>query len=153
MFVREQTLQPMHRADSSPDTGKTPTTVLSTVADVEALLASARSFFGIEKQRHVVLRVPDLPARDSLVVETRLNEWAHDCGCRAGALLTSLALASYLVFLFVTAGSVRHWRLGDALRGALVCLAAALVGKVVGLALARIRFVKELRLLRARIHA
>lgn len=150
--MHEQSLKTTSQVTSSHDLLSNSATVLRTVGDVDALLARARFFFGTRKIRRVVLHLPELSARETMDVEARLNASAHDCGCNAGAVVASFAFVLYLGFLFATVGSVRYWRLGHVVRGAMACFLCALVGKVVGLLLARIRFVKELHRLRARLY-
>jgi hypothetical protein len=127
-----------------------PETMLRTVADVDAFVAGAR-FFRTRKTGKVVLHLGELSARESMDVEARLNASAQDCGCNVGAVVASFGFVLYVSFLLATVGSVRHWRLRDVVWGAIVCLLCALLGKVFGLVLARIRFVNELQRLRARL--
>jgi hypothetical protein len=76
----------------------------------------------------------------------RLNSLARSCGCTSSALalLLSLAASSYY-FLHATAASYAVWE--RALYVLLSTLGGALVGKIAGIGLARIRY----RVLKKRI--
>jgi hypothetical protein len=149
--VRKVSLETTSQVIASRDLLSSSETVLRTVADVDALAKNDRFFFGTRKIRKVALHLPELSAPESVNIETRLNAAAHDCGCNAGVVVASFGFMLYLVFLLATVGGVRHWRLGHVLWGAAACFLSALVGKVAGLVLARIRFVEELQRLRARL--
>jgi hypothetical protein len=128
-----------------------PVFILRTVADVHALLEKSRNFLGTRKMGEVRVRAPELLAHEAAMLEVRLNAWAQECGCGAGAIFASIALVVSVVSLFMTEGSLRHWRLGPVLWAGLACFLCALVGKVVGLARARVRFTSELQRLRTRL--
>ena len=86
-----------------------------------------------------------LPPEEAFRLHVRLVEAANDCGCRTGALATSLALTVYLLqsiavpLLAVVPNSFTWWE------AALVLLGGALVGKTFGVFQAKRRFDEALR--------
>lgn len=63
-----------------------------------------------------------------------------------------VGVAVYAGQLWGTVGSPSHWSSGDLLWGAAVFLVAAAIGKLLGLATARLRVIRQLERLRHRIN-
>jgi hypothetical protein len=113
-------------------------------ADVQRLLSTLSQ----PPYRRVAARIA-VPALRGVVrtrVELRLNAALRDCGCTTGNAVTTLAVVGYLAFLSATGG----WSAG-VLEPLFVCtaiaIAAGVAGKAVGVAVARMRLVRELRAL------
>ena len=66
--------------------------------------------------------------------EQRLTDAYTECGCHAGGAALLVALVAVGVYAIAFAGD-RSWE--TALIGFLVCVAAAIVGKLIGISLAR----------------
>lgn len=128
-----------------------PEIMLASVADVDALLARSRYFFGAQGLGRVVLHFPYLPIRETEHTQARLNNSAHDCGCGIGAIAAAAGLMLYAGLLFTAGGPWRQWRPVYALWGLVVCVAFAMAGKIAGLVLARFRFIQELQRLKSRL--
>jgi hypothetical protein len=83
--------------------------------------------------------------------ELTLNSSARDCGCETGSRVATLALLVLLAAGYLRSGSVLPQGVaGYGLVGAVV-LAAALVGKALGILLARRRLAVELGWLRTQV--
>ena len=81
----------------------------------------------------------------------RLDELRIDCGCRIGSVVMLSCTTAWVVYCLLAG---RTWQ-GAIVRGLAVLLASGVVGKLMGLALARLRFhltVRNLRLHLATTH-
>lgn len=113
--------------------------VLGNSADLRELLARVPVLGGPARGR-VSVRVPGMSADVERRWERRLGVWLAACGCETGALLALSALA------WRVAAAVREWPLGwgaAAASGAWV-FGAAVAGKIIGLAGARLMLVRDL---------
>ncbi|MGE5763863.1 MAG: hypothetical protein ACM3ZF_08320 [Mycobacterium leprae] len=103
--------------------------------DGSASLARLRAPSTRRTVRSIVVSDPDLapPTRASL--ERRLNRWYFACGCEQGSVAVLLTLVAGIVggLLHGFDGPLVWWRV------MLYVVAAALAGKVLGLAYARLR--------------
>ena len=127
----------------------TPSPVIRDAGDVDRLLARLDLLATV---RRVSLDLDSLRPDESRAFQTRLNRLGAACGCEMGALMAVLGVAGYFGHLWGTVGSPSHWSSGDVLWGGAVFLVAATIGKLVGLAGARIRLIRQLERLRERIN-
>jgi hypothetical protein len=105
----------------------------------------------LQTDRHDSRLVPRILAKDQEQLGSyieRLETYRRDCGCTMGGLFLVAALA-YLVMKSLRTGNffANHSPI-DALRGTVVLFAAAVVGKLTGIGIARLRFVLLYRYLR-----
>ncbi len=98
---------------------------------------------------HLVGITPD----EAALLGTRLNLHAANCGCEAGSVVSSLVVVGYAGYLGLARGWPTNWGVRDLLVGVAVLLAAALVGKALGILLARVHLVHELERLLERLEA
>lgn len=89
-----------------------------------------------------------LPADEATDWEQRLERHRRNCGCRAGSVAMLFAIALWIVYS-VLPHTVRSWQRTIGM-GILVLFVSGLAGKLIGLALARIRFNLTVRNLRKR---
>src|SRR5262245_11889547 len=84
----------------------------------------------------------DAPQQERARWESRLLEAYSDCGCDAGgvALLVALAVIAFVSFAMHAAPS---WRAGVTAMS--FCFVAAMLGKLAGLAAARLRLSRDIR--------
>lgn len=88
---------------------------------------------------HILLCVPGLAVDKSSVWESRLNAALKECGCSLGAKFMCAALAGSIIGQSLNSSwSVPHWP-GFLFRSLLAVLAASVMGKLSGLALAKRR--------------
>jgi hypothetical protein len=99
----------------------------------------------------VSIRLPGIPPAEALKAELRINAAARDCGCEVGSLFMTAALLVTLLKLWVTRGAPWPGDGGQLLRLGALVLASAIVGKLVGLARARLHLVREVERLATRI--
>lgn len=91
-----------------------------------------------------------LPAQEAAQVKRRLDALRTDCGCAVGAIVMLGATSSWIVHALLAPTPGRSWQRTVAL-GFAVMIASTLVGKLMGLGLARVRLHLELYTLRRRI--
>lgn len=85
---------------------------------------------------HIALSIPGLAPDQAIEWEAKLNTALKACGCSVGAASMLVALAGSIIWQFLySSWSFPHWPsfLG---RSTLIILAAGVVGKLSGLALA-----------------
>ena len=92
-----------------------------------------------------------LPADEAAAWEQRLEWHRRDCGCRVGSVVLLSTIAVWIVYSFLSL-SVRPWQRSVGI-GILILFASGLVGKLIGLGLAQVRFNLTVRRLRKRICA
>ena len=130
-------------AASGRNTVSRPTTagyVLSSPADVSELLNNI-PLLGLRSRGSVSVRVPAMGASTQLRWERRLTLWLNACGCQTGALLFLSSLV-WRVFV-VLHDPPQTWGNGVANVGWV--FGAAVIGKVSGLAIARVLLVLDLK--------
>lgn len=117
---------------------------ISTRDDALAALAAASRRSIREPFPEVRVALPGVPAERSLRSQLNLNQAAVDCGCATGSAFMTGATLFCLAVLWASSGSPlgAGWAARAAAVG--VVLAAAAVGKVIGLAKARRRLIDEL---------
>ena len=126
------------------------TLTLASRADVARLHAALVR--PVPRPAAALIAVPVLHGADRLREELALNAAWRDCGCTTGsAALTAAVLASLALLRFAPGAApsgARAW-----LAGVAVALFAGILGKSVGLLLARARLVRRLRALERRLPA
>lgn len=111
--------------------------VLSTAGDVRALLRDM-PLFGWHAQRSVSVRSHALDDRSRTRWERRITLWLTACGCQSGAL----AAVGVLVWRIVVSSELTF---GSAAAHLAWVFGAAVAGKIVGLVVARLMLVVDLR--------
>jgi hypothetical protein len=92
--------------------------------------------FGDRKLQSYLAR---LPVDEAAAWKRKLERHRADCGCQVGALVTLLLVATWIAFSYLMPAAGHTWP--DALiRGTIVVSVSALIGKLLGLIIARIRF-------------
>jgi hypothetical protein len=117
---------------------------IATREDVLAALAAAAGRSIREPFPEVRVALPGFPAERSLKSQLRLNQAAVDCGCATGSAFMAVAALLCVALLWMSSGSPfgADWAARAVAIG--VVLAAAVVGKLIGLVRARRRLIDEL---------
>jgi hypothetical protein len=117
---------------------------ISSREDALAALAAASRRSIRERFPEVRVALPGVAADKSLKSQLRLNQAAVDCGCATGSAFMTAAALFCVALLWVSSGSPlgADWTARAVAVG--FVLAAAAVGKVVGLLKARRRLIDEL---------
>jgi len=123
-------------------------TVIRNLEDVENLRNRPQQLLS---SRRISLELESLDTSQTRYFEARLNQLATACGCESGAMAGMIALAGYIGYLLVTTGWHLRWIVSYFVWGAALFLAAAVIGKLVGLVRARARLVRELEHLAGRL--
>ena len=114
--------------------------VLRTIQDVEELCehASIKPLFSKFKIQ-LEIRIVSETERHSW--QTQLNKYKNDCGCSTGAIFFSVTLVVLIVLAVFTAfNSPMTSMIKLSLIGTPVVFFSALVGKMLGLIIARLKF-------------
>ncbi len=123
---------------------------IASVRDIESLM----TYKGIvEAHRHgqVKLRIPGLGEREANSFETTLNKHLSECGCLMGKIFLLGALALAVIYqLFRGNTSVRGIITG-AVTLILAAVAGGAIGKMIGLAIANVKFRKTCTALKTRL--
>jgi len=90
-----------------------------------------------------------LPEGEVTAWKQRLERYRGDCGCRVGSLIMLSVTGAWIFYSFLSPAAGRYWQ-RSIWMGLLVLLVSGLVGKLIGLALARVRFNLTVRNLRKR---
>jgi hypothetical protein len=125
-----------------------PAIVIRNLVDVEKLRSQP---WQLLSTRRISVELDTLDQYQSRYFETRLNQLASACGCESGSVAGVVALVGYIGYLLVTTGWSPQWNVSHLLRGGILFLAAAVLGKLLGLFRARARLVRELEHLAARL--
>jgi hypothetical protein len=96
---------------------------------------------------HTCLR--SLPADEVTTWTQRLERHRNDCGCRVGLLVMLSVTGAWLFYPFLSQAAGRYAQRSIGI-GLLVFFVSGLVGKIIGLAIARVRFNLTVRDLRRR---
>jgi hypothetical protein len=104
-----------------------------------AAVAGLPSLLRLSGPGRIALRIPDVPLTLQEATERRLAFWLAVCGCQPGALCLFAAIAWLWAYPLPSQGSFGR----DLLAGGGAALAAAITGKVVALAIARVARVAE----------
>jgi hypothetical protein len=90
-----------------------------------------------------------LPEDEMMAWKRRLERHRGDCGCRVGSLIMLSVTGAWIGYLFLSQAAGPYWQ-SSIWRGLLILLVSGLVGKIIGLAIARVRFNLTVRNLRNR---
>jgi hypothetical protein len=104
----------------------------------------------ISDDRSLRLALTALPAHEAAAVKRRLDALRTDCGCRLGAIVMLGATGLWVARMVVAPVAGRSW-LSTVAWGLLVLFTSTLIGKLLGIALSRIRFHFAVRSLRRRV--
>lgn len=91
-----------------------------------------------------------LPVDEVTAWKQRLEHHRRDCGCRVGAIVMLAITATWIVHSFLAPELGRSWQRTTVI-GLVVLTVSGLIGKLIGLILARVRFHLTIRGLRRRI--
>lgn len=86
---------------------------------------------------HKYLR--SLPADEANAVNQRLDYLRRDCGCRLGLIVMLSATTVWIMYTFWVPVVKRSWQ-HTMIVGVIVLFVSGLIGKLMGLILARVRF-------------
>ncbi len=107
---------------------------------------------GLRRPRgRVALEIPALGEAERGRWERLINRHYRACGCEAGAAMTVLSVVAYGVYLFLGGGLSARGPLKVVALGIAVVLAAAVIGKGLGLLYARLRLLGLVAALRRRL--
>ena len=104
----------------------------------------------ISHDRSLRLALTALPAHEAAAVKRRLDALRTDCGCGLGAIVMLGATGLWVAHTVVAPVAGRSW-LSTVALGLLVVFTSTLIGKLLGIALSRIRFHFAVRSLRRRV--
>lgn len=90
-----------------------------------------------------------LPPDEEIAWKRRLELLRRDCGCHVGGIVMLSFTAAWVVYSFLSPPHGRSWQHWIEI-GLLVLVASAVIGKLIGIALARVRFNLTIRGLRRR---
>ena len=93
-----------------------------------------------------------LPEDESMAWKRRLERHRADCGCRIGSLTMLCATAAWTGYSLLSQAAERHWQ-RCLWMGLLILLVSGVAGKIIGLAVARVRFNLTVRDLKSRTSA
>jgi hypothetical protein len=91
-----------------------------------------------------------LPAHEATAVKRRLDDLRRDCGCYVGSIVMLSVTATWIVYTSLASATGRSWQ-RTVVTGLVVLSVSALIGKLMGLGLARVRFHLTVRSLRNRM--
>jgi hypothetical protein len=91
-----------------------------------------------------------LPAHEVTAVKQRLDHLRRDCGCRVGLIVMLSVTIPWIVYMFLAPVVGRSWQ-HTIVVGLVVLFVSSLIGKLMGLILARVRFHLTVRSLRRRV--
>ncbi|QEA39653.1 hypothetical protein FGL86_11630 [Pistricoccus aurantiacus] len=100
--------------------------------------------------RILQIYLESLPAHEAVVVKRRLDSLREDCGCRFGSIVMLIVTISWVIHTLLMPIAGRAWQSTVAI-GLAVLFASALIGKLVGLGLARVRLYLAMRRLHRRL--
>ncbi len=96
----------------------------------------------------IILDMEQLNDEENMVYESKLNELHNACGCELGALCCFISICVYLVFSLMDLKTSNGILLRN---GAIVFITSALMGKIVGMVIAKMKFKKTIRTLMAKL--
>jgi|SRR5262244_330189 len=103
----------------------------------ESLLEFARAGRWLGSQGVLVLDLPDVDAHEQARAQKRFNFWRKVCGCQIGALV-------FIGTVVWSVTSAEQWSAGTVVRDGGYALGAALIGKLLAIALARVFLVLDM---------
>jgi hypothetical protein len=90
-----------------------------------------------------------LPAHEKVAVKQKLDQLRNDCGCRIGSIIMLTVTTFWIVYAHLVPVVGRSWQHSIGI-GLVVLFVSGLIGKLIGLILARVRFHLIVRSLRRR---
>jgi hypothetical protein len=90
-----------------------------------------------------------LPVDEVTAWNQGLERHRRDCGCRVGSIIMLSGTGLWIFYSFLSPAAGRSWQRSIGM-GLFVLLVSGLVGKLIGLAVARVRFNLMVRSLRKR---
>lgn len=84
----------------------------------------------------VKLKISQLDAKENEEYERVLNKWLNACGCETGAIFCVVSICGYMVLWFLKSESFGWVNIKN---GLIIIFSSALIGKLTGIFLARIR--------------
>ena len=100
--------------------------------------------------RSLQVYLKSLPVHEAVVVKQRLDDLRGDCGCHVGSIVMLSVTTSWIVHTLLLPVAGRSWQRTIAI-GLVVLIGSALIGKLLGLGLARVRFHLTARGLRRKV--
>lgn len=114
--------------------------VLRTAQDIEDL-TRGRSITRLNLKDVIRLEFPALSEKERALWEVRLNAYKNDCGCSTGAAFCCITLITVAVLVFITAlSSPIAFTIRVVALGTIAIFFSGLVGKALGLTIARLKF-------------
>jgi len=100
--------------------------------------------------RSLQVYLESLPVHEAVVVKRRLDGLRRDCGCYVGSIVMLSVTTSWIVHTLLVPVAGRSWQRTIAV-GLVVLIGSALIGKLIGLGLVRVRFHLTVRGLRRKV--
>jgi len=119
---------------------------ITSVTELEKLISSHRIFLADET---VSLDLEGMPADSNRQWQDLVNSELTACGCREGGFLAVVFLIVYTLFLLFSGSASAMSGLSKALFGLGIAVGGTVIGKLLGLHLARRRLVRTVSQLRA----
>jgi hypothetical protein len=101
------------------------------------------------KNQQLNTYLESLPVDEMTVWKQRLERLRNDCGCAVGSIITLIITGSWIIHSILNPAAGQTWQRMIWV-GVIVLFVSATVGKLLGLALARMRFQFAVRNLRRR---
>ncbi len=95
----------------------------------------------------IILDMEQLDNEEKMIYERKLNALHNDCGCELGALCCFISICAYLIFSLIDLKMSNGVLLRN---GMIIFFASALIGKIVGMVIAKMKFKKTIRSLMAK---
>jgi len=103
----------------------------------------------MRKNQELQTYLLSLPASEAAVVKRRLDRLRQDYGCEVGSIVMLSVTLAWIVHTLLVPAAGRSWQRTIVI-GLVVLIGSALIGKLMGLGLARVRFHLEVRSLHQR---
>jgi hypothetical protein len=114
-----------------------PAMVVVTLADLHRLRSGGSASL---RRRKLRLALPELSPSESQSWELQLNREAGECGCKTGGLFLVLTALALLIVVLHQPSLLLNTPVRSAALGAAALVASGVLGKMIGLVLARARF-------------
>ncbi len=121
-----------------------PPIILASREDFEALLSSGRPRM-LPGRGRIVVEIEKIDADEKRLLERKLNRYFYDCGCASGAIASSLAMVSAIIYLVAKPGGIFGVGWADIGCSLLFILLSAALGKGLGISLAGKNLKKTVR--------
>lgn len=114
--------------------------IITETSDLEHLLSRDGFYRGKIKIQHRELNNEDL-----VFWQTKLNSFGNECGCSMGMKLMLIFEGTYLVIIFLWSHLMQVSNVTLILIGLLVFILSTLIGKLLGLTIAKLNFKTAVR--------